>query len=87
MNTNQLQPAFFGASNAAVELKETRHKRGADRIAKAPLWKRILVTLETWLERPRQRRNLVDLPDHPLRDIGIDRIEALQEARKPFWRF
>ena len=91
VHTNQLQPAFHpafpGASSAAVELNETRHKRGANRIAKASPWKRILVTLETWNERRRQRQNLVNLPDRLLRDIGIDRVEALREARKPFWRF
>ena len=91
MHTNQLQPAFHpafpGASSAAVELNETRHKRGANRIAKAPPWKRMLVTLETWHERRRQRQNLVDLPNRLLRDLGIDRLDALREARKPFWRF
>ena len=39
-----------------------------------------------WAARARQRRTLESLDDHLLRDIGIDRIDAGLEARKPFWR-
>ena len=39
----------------------------------------------TW-DRQRQRRALVELDDRQLRDIGKTREEALQEARKPFWK-
>lgn len=31
------------------------------------------------------RRQLAQLDDSALKDIGISRAEALQEARKPFW--
>lgn len=34
----------------------------------------------------RQRRHLADLDDHLLRDIGITRAEAMQEAQKAPWR-
>ncbi len=40
----------------------------------------------TWSVRARQRRHLVELDDRLLRDIGIDRAAAMQEADKPFWR-
>lgn len=40
----------------------------------------------TWSERRRQRRALEALPDHLLSDIGISRVDAEQEAHKPFWR-
>ena len=33
----------------------------------------------------RQRRKLAALDDAALDDIGITRIEALQEAARPFW--
>jgi len=46
------------------------------------LWRR----LELWAERRRQRRELLRLPDHVLKDIGISRAEALNEAEKPFWK-
>ena len=37
-------------------------------------------------DRPRQRRVLLDLDDHQLRDIGKTREDALIEGRKPFWK-
>ena len=38
------------------------------------------------LERARQRRQLRELSDHMLRDIGLTRADAWAEAEKPFWR-
>jgi uncharacterized protein YjiS (DUF1127 family) len=37
-------------------------------------------------ERWCQRRALLDLDDRLLRDIGITRRQAEEEARKPLWR-
>ncbi len=34
----------------------------------------------------RERAQLRALGDRELRDIGISRYDALEEARKPFWR-
>ena len=42
--------------------------------------------IEGWIERYRQRRALLELSDHMLKDIGISRVEAEHEGRKPFWR-
>lgn len=42
--------------------------------------------LVLWGERARQRRALASLSDHALRDIGLSRADALDEAEKPFWR-
>lgn len=36
--------------------------------------------------RARQRRHLAQMDDRLLRDIGIDRAQAMAEADKPFWR-
>ena len=36
-------------------------------------------------ERQRQRRQLRDLDDRLLADIGLTRYQAEVEARKPFW--
>jgi uncharacterized protein YjiS (DUF1127 family) len=41
--------------------------------------------LTTWLQRARQRRQLGQLEDWQLRDIGITREAVANEARKPFW--
>jgi uncharacterized protein YjiS (DUF1127 family) len=48
-----------------------------------------LCTALFWIERRRQRQRLgelADLNDHLLRDIGVSRDEASNEAAKPFWR-
>jgi uncharacterized protein YjiS (DUF1127 family) len=37
-------------------------------------------------ERYRQRRQLTEMDDRQLKDIGITRDEAEQEARKPIWK-
>jgi uncharacterized protein YjiS (DUF1127 family) len=47
---------------------------------------RVLDTLSLWQRRARQRRELAQLDDHMLRDIGITRADALAEAGKVFWR-
>ena len=39
-----------------------------------------------WHDRARQRRALLRLSEDMLGDVGISRSEALQEARKAFWR-
>ncbi len=42
---------------------------------------RIADSLGVW----RQRRHLAKLDDAALADIGLTRIEALTESRKPIW--
>lgn len=43
----------------------------------------VLVRMQARIE---QRRRLADLDDRLLADIGLDRVDAMQEAAKPFWR-
>jgi uncharacterized protein YjiS (DUF1127 family) len=45
-----------------------------------------LARVGLWLERRRQRRALLSLNDHLLKDIGVSRAEAWLEGQKPFWR-
>jgi len=45
-----------------------------------------LQSLQLWYERSRQRRRLAELDGRLLQDIGIDRVAAVKEASKPFWR-
>jgi uncharacterized protein YjiS (DUF1127 family) len=40
----------------------------------------------TWFDRARQRRQLGELSDHMLRDIGLSRTDVWAESSKPFWR-
>lgn len=42
--------------------------------------------IHVWAERSRGRADLSRLTDAELADIGLTRFDALQEARKPFWR-
>ena len=45
----------------------------------------ILLTLQMWGQRRRQRTALGDLDEHLLSDIGMTREQARCEAAKPFW--
>lgn len=36
-------------------------------------------------ERYRQRRDLADLTDEQLRDVGLTRCDVERECAKPFW--
>jgi uncharacterized protein YjiS (DUF1127 family) len=59
--------------------------RPAERIA----GDRLVQTYEqvmSWLERVHQRRQLAQLSDHMLKDIGLTRVDVEAELSKPFWR-
>src|SRR5262245_2555661 len=58
--------------------------RRAERLGIWPLG--IAATARRALERRRQRKALLELDDRLLRDIGVNRDQALEEGRKPFWR-
>ena len=44
-----------------------------------------VATLSAWQERARQRRQLMELDDRLLRDIGVSRADVARETAKPFW--
>lgn len=46
----------------------------------------LVATLQKWMARSAQRKELLALPDHLLEDIGITREQAIEEANKPFWK-
>lgn len=46
---------------------------------------RIVRRIVFWRTVAAQRRLLLTMDERMLRDIGIDRYEALREARRPFW--
>ena len=56
------------------------------RSSRKPALYRLLLTLEEWAERRRQRRALLALSDHALKDIGLSSADAWQEGHKPAWR-
>ena len=45
----------------------------------------VVAAVLRWREVRKQRRALLALSDHLLRDIGISRADAVQEASRPFW--
>ncbi len=49
------------------------------------LYIRLKATLDQWDRNFTTRRQLQKLSDQELADIGIDRVDALREAHKPFW--
>lgn len=49
-------------------------------------WERIWRAMHAWHLRARQRRELRELDDRTLRDIGVSRADADFEARKRFWQ-
>lgn len=42
--------------------------------------------LMVWQRNSRSRRELLSLNAYQLKDIGLTRADALQEAAKPFWK-
>ncbi len=50
------------------------------------LLERVAEALRLWTTRAAERRQLAELDDRTLDDIGLTRTEAIREASKPFWR-
>ena len=46
----------------------------------------IAAHLLQWLQRSRTRREITELDDHLLRDIGLTRSDVMAESRKHFWQ-
>ena len=45
-----------------------------------------VMALLNWLDRARERRQLLALGDLALQDFGASRADAAHEGDKPFWR-
>ena len=50
------------------------------------IWLTGILILKNWLQRARQRRQLLQLTREQLDDIGVSVREAEAEAAKPMWR-
>jgi len=46
---------------------------------------KIKKTIRIFYLRFRQRRQLLEMSEHALKDIGVTRSEVIEEASKPFW--
>ena len=49
------------------------------------LFARAISQVQRWAELSRQRRELAQLSDEMLKDIGLSRVDTLREANRPFW--
>ncbi len=67
------------AIHAPLECHESR-------LTGEPLGKRVLRELRCWQQRARTRRQLAQLDERLLQDIGLRAIDARQEYLKPFWK-
>jgi uncharacterized protein YjiS (DUF1127 family) len=64
-----------------AQISEGLHWRMRDRDDRG-----LIALLKTWRRRAYERQMLVTMSDAMLRDIGITRCDAMNEASKPFWR-
>jgi len=56
------------------------------RSRRLPKWSEFQAVLVEWRQRMRSRYELSMLDDGGLWDMGLTRMDAEQEADKPFWR-
>lgn len=59
--------------------------RGAHILTPMVLLTTIANAIVGWADRANQRRALAEMDSYQLRDLGISRTDARQEANKPFW--
>jgi uncharacterized protein YjiS (DUF1127 family) len=59
---------------------------GPTQISLGKILRRLGTAWKLRRERYQQRRQLMQMDDRQLKDIGITREEAEQEARKPIWK-
>jgi len=70
----------------AIHISEWTHWRVPDGRGLAARIKRLRDLLTLWRQRSYERQALAGLSDQLLRDVGITRCDAMNEASKPFWR-
>lgn len=46
----------------------------------------VVMLFRIWPDRWHQRRDLREMDNEQLFDLGLTRREAMREGRKPFWR-
>jgi uncharacterized protein YjiS (DUF1127 family) len=55
------------------------------RSRRLPRWSEIRTVLIEWRQRARSRLELMTFDDRELWDMGLTRVDAHNEANKPFW--
>jgi uncharacterized protein YjiS (DUF1127 family) len=82
-----VEPLYESAEASAVAKVDLRPEEPASRLASLlKVFHRLETACRLGRERYRQRRQLIEMDDRELKDIGITREQAEQEARKPIWK-
>lgn len=63
-----------------------RHFSPTANHAHSSVMARVADKLATWQNRAAERRQLLEMDDRLLQDMGISRADAFKEASKPFWQ-
>ncbi|MES5484543.1 DUF1127 domain-containing protein [Bradyrhizobium sp. INPA03-11B] len=72
-------------ANPFVGQEVVNHRMQGDRVRVVDLLAMAWRIVTIWSNRAHHRRVLGELDDDQLRDIGVSRVEAAEEVRKPFW--
>jgi uncharacterized protein YjiS (DUF1127 family) len=66
-------------------LRERETGRATGRTFGTLAW-HAMMSLVAWTQRTHERRQLLELDDRMLKDIGLNRGDVERECAKPFWR-
>lgn len=77
------QALHYGTGQTCSARRLTDWSSPADALIQSV--RRVMLNIGGCMERSRQRQALRGLDDHQLKDIGLSRAIAMEEARKPFW--
>ena len=69
-----------------VQIAQSLHWHGCPRHRHQRSNRGWIASVKMWWRRMQDRRALATMSDQSLRDIGVTRYDAWNEARKPFWR-
>jgi uncharacterized protein YjiS (DUF1127 family) len=58
---------------------------GVRNLRRLPHWSRIAALVAEWRRRVQFRRELEQLGERDLADMGLTRLDAVNEMQKPFW--
>jgi uncharacterized protein YjiS (DUF1127 family) len=58
---------------------------GVMRVGRPPHWKKLVELFAEWRRRVQSRYELERLNERDLADMGLTRLDTLNEMQKPFW--
>ena len=82
-----MNQTYIELSNVTQGREPRGHHGGHEILTGALRLSRTLAQqIHLWLERAHQRRELMNIGEEGLHDIGLGYSEAYREYNKPFWR-